>query len=311
MSTAGLNKHKLAMVDLDGTLVFTLEANALAYARALAEYGFTLTREDYAARCDGRAYRDFLPEIMGADSPYIEAVHDRKIALYGECLTAAEPNGPLLDILRGLKESWILALVTTASRRNVENVLARFGLTELFDVIVTQEDVRRAKPDPACYNDLIERLGVRREDGAVMEGKESALRRLLGQALRFLGLSGIGWLLDFTVYTLLSLRFRDLAWVNVLSSLVGASFVFLFSTRFVFRDSHRIPLRLKYAIYIAYQLVLIFLISKLLAWVHLLIVSHTDRAALVSLAPVLAKILVTPVTMTVNFFAMKTVIEKL
>ena len=99
--------------------------------------------------------------------------------------------------------------------------------------------------------------------------------------------------------------------MNVLSSLVGASFVFLFSTRFVFRDSHRIPLRLKYAIYIAYQLVLIFLISKLLAWVHLLIVTHTDRAALVSLAPVLAKILVTPVTMTVNFFAMKTVIEKL
>ena len=144
-----------------------------------------------------------------------------------------------------------------------------------------------------------------------MEERESALRRLLGQALRFLGLSGIGWLLDFTVYTLLSLRFRDLAWVNVLSSLVGASFVFLFSTRFVFRDSHRIPLRLKYAIYIAYQLVLIFLISKLLAWVHLLIVTHTDRAALVSLAPVLAKILVTPVTMTVNFFAMKTVIEKL
>ena len=115
----------------------------------------------------------------------------------------------------------------------------------------------------------------------------------------------------YLVRNLLSLRMENLALVNVFSSLVGASFVFLFSTRFVFRDSHRIPLRLKYAIYIAYQLVLIFLISKLLAWVHLLIVSHTDRAALVSLAPVLAKILVTPVTMTVNFFAMKTVIEKL
>ena len=186
MSTAGLNKHKLAMVDLDGTLVFTLEANALAYARALAEYGFTLTREDYAAHCDGRAYRDFLPEIMGADSPYIEAVHDRKIALYGECLTAAEPNGPLLDILRGLKESWILALVTTASRRNVESVLACFGLTELFDVIVTQEDVRRAKPDPACYNDLIERLGVRREDCLIFEDSASGVAAALASGCQTL-----------------------------------------------------------------------------------------------------------------------------
>lgn len=144
-----------------------------------------------------------------------------------------------------------------------------------------------------------------------MDTPQSPLRRLLGQALRFLGLSGIGWLMDFTVYTLLSLRMENLALVNVLSSLVGASFVFLFSTRFVFRDSHRIPLYLKYAIYIVYQLLLIYLISKLLAWVNGVIVAFAPWPLLVSLAPILSKILVTPITMTVNFFAMKTVIEKL
>ena len=179
MSTAGLKKTKLAMVDLDGTLVFTLEANALAYARALAEYGFTLTREDYAAHCDGRAYRDFLPEIMGADNPDIEAVHDRKIALYGECLTAARLNLPLLDILRGLRAEYLLALVTTASRKNVENVLNRFALADFFDIVVTQEDVRRAKPDPACYNDLIERLGIARENCLIFEDSASGVKAAL------------------------------------------------------------------------------------------------------------------------------------
>ena len=179
MSTAGLKKTKLAMVDLDGTLVFTLEANALAYARALAEYGFTLTKEDYAARCDGRAYRDFLPEIVGADNPDIEAVHDRKIALYGECLTAARLNLPLLDILRGLRAEYILALVTTASRKNVENVLQRFALADFFDVVVTQEDVRRAKPDPACYNDLIARLGIARENCLIFEDSASGVKAAL------------------------------------------------------------------------------------------------------------------------------------
>ena len=179
-------KTKLAMVDLDNTLVFTMAANALAYARALAEYGFTLTPEDYAKRCDGRAYRDFLPELMGADSPYIEAVHERKIALYGECLTAAELNAPLLDVLRGLKDTYLLALVTTASRRNVEAVLARFGLTELFDVVVTQEDVRRAKPDPACYNDLIERLGVDRKDCLIFEDSASGVAAALASGCQTL-----------------------------------------------------------------------------------------------------------------------------
>ena len=186
MSTAGLKKTKLAMVDLDGTLVFTLEANALAYRRALEEYGFTLTREDYAARCDGRAYRDFLPEIMGEGNPNIEAVHDRKIALYGECLTAARLNLPLLDILRGLRAEYILALVTTASRKNVENVLQRFALADFFDVVVTQEDVRRAKPDPACYNDLIARLGIARENCLIFEDSASGVAAALASGCQTL-----------------------------------------------------------------------------------------------------------------------------
>ena len=144
-----------------------------------------------------------------------------------------------------------------------------------------------------------------------MNENESPLRLLLRQAIRFVGLSGIGWLMDFAVYTLLSLRMENLALVNVFSSLVGASFVFVFSTRFVFRDSHRIPLWLKYAIYIVYQLLLIFLISKLLAWIAAGIALHAPWTVLRRLAAILSKIIVTPITMTINFFAMKTVIEKL
>lgn len=139
--------------------------------------------------------------------------------------------------------------------------------------------------------------------------KPRGLRRLLWQALRFVGLSGIGWLLDFTVYTLLSLRLSRLDVVNVISSLVGASFVFVFSTRLIFQNSRRLPLWVKYAVYLAYQLVLILLISKLLAWVHLLIVTHFTQPLILRFAPILAKILVTPITMTVNFFAMKAIVE--
>ena len=138
---------------------------------------------------------------------------------------------------------------------------------------------------------------------------EGGLRRLLWQAVRFVGLSGVGWLMDFTVYTLLSLRVQRLDLVNILSSLVGASFVFVFSTRFVFQNSRRFPLWVKYAVYIVYQLVLIVLISRLLAWVHLLIVSRFTWPLLLRFAKILAKILVTPVTMTVNFFAMKAIVE--
>ena len=54
--------------------------------------------------------------------------------------------------------------LTTASRPNVEGVLRHFGLEDFFDLVVTQEDVKIAKPDPGCYNELIARCGVKRED---------------------------------------------------------------------------------------------------------------------------------------------------
>lgn len=139
----------------------------------------------------------------------------------------------------------------------------------------------------------------------------SPLRVLLSQAIRFIGLSGIGWLMDFAVYTGLSFISENLAVNNMLSSLVGASFVFIFSTRLVFRDNHNVPLILKYVVYVLYQLVLIYLISRLLAWVNSMILMLFTMKLIVGLSAVLSKMIVTPITMAVNFFAMKFVIEKL
>ena len=139
----------------------------------------------------------------------------------------------------------------------------------------------------------------------------SALYELCRQALRFVGLSGIGWLLDFTVYTALSFLSENLALNNMISSLVGASFVFTFSTRFIFRDSHRIPLIYKYIIYVLYQLVLIFLISQLLALISSVILTIFSQELIVSLSAVLSKMIVTPITMIANFIVTKHVIEKL
>ena len=144
-----------------------------------------------------------------------------------------------------------------------------------------------------------------------MSGTPNKLHSLLMQALRFVGLSGIGWLLDFAVYTILSTHVSNLAAANMISSLVGASFVFIFSTRFVFQNNHRIPLIWKYCVYIAYQVILILLISLLLAQINALITAHISIGIIIRFSAILSKIIVTPITMTLNFFVMKFAIEKI
>jgi len=146
------------------------------------------------------------------------------------------------------------------------------------------------------------------------EGKDKAVSmvgKIFQQAVRFVGLSGIGWILDFCTYTVLGLFSGNLVANNVISSWVGVTFVFIFATRKVFRNNSRISLKWKYLIYLSYQCVLIFLVSLLLKEVDAAIVNWVKIELLQTYSAIIAKIVITPITMILNFFVLKGVIEKI
>lgn len=137
------------------------------------------------------------------------------------------------------------------------------------------------------------------------------MKKLFLQAVKFIGLSGIGWILDFTTYTILEFFSKNVTLNNFISSWVGVTFVFIFATRKVFQNNSKIPLKMKYLIYLAYQCLLIYLISKLLGYVNAWIVKSIAIEFVIKLAPTISKIFVTPITMILNFIVMKTIIEKI
>lgn len=137
------------------------------------------------------------------------------------------------------------------------------------------------------------------------------MKTLWEQIFRFIGLSGIGWLLDFFVYAVLGWFSKDLFLNNTISSWVGVTFVFLFSTRLVFQNNSKIPLKVKYILYLLYQCLLIYLISKLLNQVNGWILAHIAWNLILRFSALISKMLVTPVTMVLNFCVMKAVIEKI
>ena len=53
------------------------------------------------------------------------------------------------------------------------------SLHELFDTVVTQENVLRSKPDPFCYNMVIERFGVDRSRCIIFEDSASGVAAAL------------------------------------------------------------------------------------------------------------------------------------
>lgn len=129
--------------------------------------------------------------------------------------------------------------------------------------------------------------------------------------MKFIGLSGLGWILDFGTYTGLGMVWNNLVVNNTISSWVGVTFVFIFATRKVFDNVSKIPLKWKYVIYLLYQCILIFLISKLLNKINVILVTNIEISFVQQFSAIIAKILVTPLTMFLNFLVMKGIIEKL
>ena len=137
------------------------------------------------------------------------------------------------------------------------------------------------------------------------------MKKIIKQFFSFIGISGIGWIIDFVIYNILYSVFKvDISIANIISSLVGVTFVFIFSTRKVFENSGKLDIRIKCAIYIVYQIILILCVSKIMPSIKDLLISF-DIKLVVKYANVLAKILITPITMTINFIFMKYLIEKL
>lgn len=165
--------------DVDGTLAETERLGHLvAYNQAFddlgaewewsdAFYGDLLRIEGGAERLDHYLY-EYRPEFSGPEdrAAFVDDAHGRKNTHYRRLLDAGEiPLRPgirrLIDEARaaGLR----LAIASSSVRANVfallNNELGE-DADDLFDAIVTGDDVSRKKPDPEVYRRVLDRLDL-------------------------------------------------------------------------------------------------------------------------------------------------------
>lgn len=173
-----MSECRAYLVDFDGTLADTSTANYLAYSNALLEIGISLGREEFDKIAFGRNWRQFLPSILKehGSSKDPAQVAARKVELYRVAASEVNFNEALVFLLKNKAATIKSALVTSASAANVNAVFAGHPeLQELFDVVVTGDDVSRHKPDPQGYVMAANSLGVAPENCLVFEDSDIGL----------------------------------------------------------------------------------------------------------------------------------------
>ena len=145
------------------------------------------------------------------------------------------------------------------------------------------------------------------------KSKKEIIKKIFKQFLSFLLVSGIGWIIDFSIYILLiSFGKLKVGFANILSSIPAITYVFLMSDKKIFKDNNsKLSLKVKYLIYFGYQLILLLSISGLAEFLYNKLIDFVTVSFLLNNLKIVIKILITPITMTMNFIVMKNLIERL
>nr|ABH02986.1 SpaC [Spirochaeta aurantia] len=137
---------------------------------------------------------------------------------------------------------------------------------------------------------------------------QGLFRQLVGFGL----LSGIGWVLDFSVFLAISVTLGGSVWLaNGVAGLCGATFVYFTSAKWTFGQSTpRLPWK-SYSLYLAYQVVAIVAFSLLAETIFQALRSEVLGSRLPEVHDkVISKIVVTPFSMGMNFLVMRRLTKK-
>lgn len=147
-----MSEIRYIISDLDGTLVDTFEANFQAYRTVFARHGLDLTEAAYR-RAFGLKIDDLCRELgFALDEETVKKIKTEKAECYPSFFRYLKCNTALLEFYRAFaRQGGHLALATTASRKNVQNVLEHIGAVGVFEFLITGEEVKHGKPDPECF----------------------------------------------------------------------------------------------------------------------------------------------------------------
>ena len=104
-------------------------------------------------------------------------------------------------------------------------------------------------------------------------------------------------------------RFWIILYSNMLSSIPAITFVFIISTKKIFKKNKGgFSIKQKYIVYFIYQMVLILSISLLGEFFYIIAIRNGINFSSLKIT---IKVMITPVTMILNFFVIKYLAENL
>lgn len=158
--------------DCDGTLVHSMPLHFEAWCEALSFHGAAnIFKEDVFYAMGGRPTKDIVVEI---NDEYGLKLDPEKVAFSKrEAFLRKLGQLELIDEVAAFAESLRgklpMAIATGGSRLVIEKTLQAVGVSDLFEEVVTADDVPNGKPSPDIFLRAAQLLGIKPERCLVLE----------------------------------------------------------------------------------------------------------------------------------------------
>ena len=172
---------KLVLFDLDGVITDTkhIHYEALNHAISLIDPQYIITEPEHVLKYDGlktRTKLNMLSDEKGLPVSSHNFIYDKKQELTIHHFSKIPTDERMRNIFKTLKEEgYLLGCCTNCIRRTSLVALAKTGVIEYLDVIVTNDDVKNPKPHPEMYWKAISMMGCLPEETLIIEDSPQGL----------------------------------------------------------------------------------------------------------------------------------------
>lgn len=166
---------KLIIFDMDGVLVDACEWHRVALNEALKEVcNYEISIQDHYSIFNGIPTKIKLKKL--SEMGIIEESLFEKIEIIKQKKTIqaisefAKPREEKISLMKFLKEKNIkIACYTNSIRMTAELMLEKTGILKYFDLLITNQDVVKAKPDPEGYFLCLKTLNISSKNAIIVE----------------------------------------------------------------------------------------------------------------------------------------------